>query len=410
MICQYRGLGLCSVAGTYSANDSSSYEYVSSNFNISYEDGSGASGDYATDTVRIGNEELTGLQFGIGYVSTSQEGVLGIGYTSNEVQVNYNNGRPYSNLPQLMVDRGTIQSNSYSLWLDDLESSTGSILFGGVDTDKFHGNLQTLPIQQVFNQFSEFIITLSGLSVSGGGSSIRAQTFSDSLPTPVLLDSGSSLTYLPNVLVDDIYSALSVQYSSKDQLAIVDCTLQDQNATLDFAFTSINISVPMSEMVIQPQTISDASELAVTGRNATGVRKSRSSFGTGESACLFGILPNSGETSVLGDTWLRSAYVVYDLENNEISLAQTNFNATTSHVVAIGTGDNSVPDASAVPSPIQATVTQAGGARISGPTSTGSSESTSDSSSGADMSVMPLPTHVGAAVGLAAVAVAFLFA
>lgn len=56
--------------GTYSANDSSTYEYVNSLFNISYADGSGASGDYVSDEFTIGGSTLR-LEFGIGYTSTS---------------------------------------------------------------------------------------------------------------------------------------------------------------------------------------------------------------------------------------------------------------------------------------------------------------------------------------------------
>ena len=81
---------------------------------------------------------------------------------------------------------------------------------------------------------------------------------------------------------------------------------------------------------------------------------------------MFGIAPSQGTTSVLGDTFLRSAYVVYDLANNEISLAQTNFNSTSSHVVEIGSGAGSVPDATSVTSVIEASVSQSGGARIAG--------------------------------------------
>jgi len=53
------------------ANSSSTYKYVSSDFNISYVDGSAAIGDYATDTLHIGGVDLTDAQFGIGYLSSS---------------------------------------------------------------------------------------------------------------------------------------------------------------------------------------------------------------------------------------------------------------------------------------------------------------------------------------------------
>jgi len=361
-ICSYRG-DPCSESGTYDANASSTYEYKSGGFNISYVDGSGASGDYATDTLVLGNETLRDLQFGLGYISTSPEGILGIGYTANEAQVNRVGRRPYPNVPQAMADAGLIQSNAYSLWLDDLDASVGSILFGGVDTDKYHGQLQTLPIQSEFGEYREFAITLSSVSLSIQGANT---SLTPSLPTAVLLDSGSSLTYLPNELTAAIYNALQIRYSAREGIAYTSCSLADEDITLDFTFTSPTISVPISELIIDGSSVSDDSE----------DRESDDSSGSPFDLCVFGIAPSEGSSAVLGDTFLRSAYVVYDLVNNEISLAQTNFDSTTTRISEIGTGDESVPDASAVTNVIQAQMTQPGGARIgditgaAGPSST----------------------------------------
>lgn len=340
----------CSISGTYDANSSSSYNFVSNDFNISYIDGSGALGDYVTDTLRIGRQELDAVQFGVGYQSSSPEGILGIGYPINEVQVNRNRKKAYDNVPVAMVNKGLIQSNAYSLWLDDLEASTGSIMFGGVDTDKFHGELQTLPIQKQFGQFREFVITLTGLAVSQNGQNRSIDT---SLPVPVLLDSGSSLTYLPNDIVQNLYTAFRVQYSPQAGTGFVPCSLASSGDILSFTFTSPRIDVPMHELVINP------------GPNSDG---SQQTFNDGTSACIFGIGPADGSTAVLGDTFIRSAYVVYDLSNNEISLAQTNFKSTSSKVLEIGTGSDSVPSASLVPNPVEAQVSETGGARINRPT------------------------------------------
>ena len=57
----------CSFGGTYSANDSSSYEYLNSNFSADYTFYSGSGGDYATDNFKLGNNEIKDLQFGISY-------------------------------------------------------------------------------------------------------------------------------------------------------------------------------------------------------------------------------------------------------------------------------------------------------------------------------------------------------
>ena len=348
-LCQSR-FDVCSISGTYDANASSSYQFVSGDFNISYVDGSGALGDYVSDNLRIGQQVLEGVQFGVGYQSTSQEGILGIGYPANEVQVNRNGKRAYDNVPQAMASSGLIQSNAYSLWLDDLESSTGSIMFGGVDTDKFHGQLQTLPIQQTFGRFREFLLTLTQMRLSVNG---RNQDITTNLPTPVLLDSGSSLSYLPDSLVQGLYSALSVQYVPQAGAGFIPCALASSGNSLSFTFTTPTIEVPLAELVIDPGTDSNGNE---------------QTFSNGEKACIFGIAPSDGSTSVLGDTFIRSAYLVYDLANNEISMAQTNFNSTSSQILEIGTGPDSVPSASLVPNPVEAQVSETGGARINAPT------------------------------------------
>ena len=369
-ICTYRGKP-CSSAGTYGANSSSTYKFVNSDFNVSYVDGSAAAGDYATDTVSIGGQLIADLQFGIGYDSTIPQGILGIGYTANEAQVNTAGLKSYANLPQAMANAGLIQSNAYSLWLNDLDAGTGSILFGGVDTAKYTGQLQTIPIQKIFNQYAQFIITLTGVDLVNNG---NKQSMTTDLPTAVILDSGSSLAYLPNHLTSAIFSALKVQYDQSLGAGVCDCSLANQNMTLDFTFTSPTISIPMNELVINPNAGSVTNNPSGTGnRGSQNIQNSGQNAGNAGSQCIFGIAPAEGSAAVLGDTFLRSAYVVYDLANNEISLAQTNFNATDSKVLEIGTGTASVPDATLVSSAVQAAVSASGGARIGAITGTSGS-------------------------------------
>lgn len=336
-LCTQKG-SPCSTSGTYVANSSSTYEFISSDFNITYVDGSGSSGDYASDTFTIGGTTLSKLQFGIGYESTSQEGILGIGYEANEVQAGRLGKPAYKNLPAQLVADGKIQSNAYSLWLNDLDANTGSILFGGVDTEQYHGSLESVPIQQEVNEYAEFFITLTSLTL---GSTVIA----NNQALGVLLDSGSSLTYLPDSMVESIFQQTGAVYESAQQSAYAPCALAANTTTLDFTFSSVTISVTMDELIIP---------------------FSSAPFADGTPACLFGLAPSGGSTAVLGDTFLRSAYVVYDLDNNEISLAQTNFNATSSNVVEIGTGTTAVPDATLVASPVAATAGIAQG-QIEGP-------------------------------------------
>lgn len=93
---------------------------MSKDFHIAYADKEYSIGDYGRETFTVGNARVRDLQFGIGLNTTSSEGIMGIGYNTNEVQVDWLGKEPYPNLVDLMVEQGHIQSRAYSLWLNDL--------------------------------------------------------------------------------------------------------------------------------------------------------------------------------------------------------------------------------------------------------------------------------------------------
>lgn len=330
----------CDTSGVYTASDSSTYAYVNSDFNITYEDGSGAVGIYATDNLELGDITLENIQFGIGYTSTSAEGILGIGYALNEAEITY--GKTYANVPKALVNQGYINTNAYSLWLNDLDSSTGSILFGGVNTDKYTGSLATIPIIQEYGAYYEFLVALTAVGQNGDNTSLASNQ-----AIAVLLDSGTSLTYLPDSIADTIISKYSATYESSVGAAIIDCDYADSTDTVDYTFSGQTISIAMRELVL------------VGGEE------------NGEEYCIFGIAPSGASSGILGDTFLRSAYVVFDLSNNEISIAQTVYNSTTDNILEITSGSDGVPDAVAVASAVTSISTEAtAGARIDSPGTT----------------------------------------
>jgi hypothetical protein len=84
------------------ANSSSTYAYLNSDFIATYGVGS-ASGDYALDLLQLGGTNIPGLQFGIMYTANQLSiGVFGIGFTNANAQVE--RGAPaYNNFPALLV-------------------------------------------------------------------------------------------------------------------------------------------------------------------------------------------------------------------------------------------------------------------------------------------------------------------
>lgn len=293
--------------------------------------------------------------------------MLGIGYAANEVQVNRDGGAAYANLPSALVKHGLINSNAYSLWLNDLDANTGSILFGGVDSGKYSGKLETLPIQKMYGEYAEFLIIMTGVALHN--SSGHQSYSSDELPATVLLDSGSSLTYLPDTIVEDIYNDLGVVYESSTMTGYVPCSMMNENINITYTFTGPSIPVGISELVLE---------------DGSGLK-----FNDGTPACVFGIAPAGDSTATLGDTFLRSAYVVYDLANNEISLAPTRFNSTEENILEITNGTSAVPGATAVANPVTTAATGAGAAWTVSATSI-----TNTSKSGASQSIVSsVPRH-----------------
>jgi len=142
---------------------------------------------------------------------------------------------------------------------------------------------------------------------------------------PAILDSGTTLTGLPTALYNQL-AAFAGVVDDPDYGAVVNCNISQYPGTLNFAFGGPggpSISVPFYELAIP----------------ATDLNGNPLTFRDGSAACTFGLFPiQSGQSILFGDTFLRSAYVVYDLDNQQIAIAPTVFNTTKSNVVEIKSG------------------------------------------------------------------------
>ncbi|KAI1163555.1 aspartic peptidase domain-containing protein [Nemania serpens] len=324
-----------SCLATYEPTDSSTYKLVDPDaFQIQYLDGSGAEGDYIKDTFHIGGASIKALQVGLAENSSINSGLLGIGFN-----VNVAADEPYPNIIDLFVNQDLIDSKTYSLYLNDLAAETGTILFGGLDTKKFIGQLKAVDILPDVNSkmYSSFTVTLDSLRISSGSSSKGLDLLDDK--TPVILDSGTTLTYLPPRVANRIYESFdAVDDTGVTGLVYVSCDLLStgRDVTVDFQLGGPNgplIRVPVDEIVLDN----------VKGYMGLGLALPDLPF---DDVCSFGIQSLSG-IYLLGDTFLRSAYVVYDLSNKKIALAQANVKATETNVLEITA--SGIPLVSGVP-------------------------------------------------------------
>lgn len=105
------------------------------------------------------------LQMSLATNTTLNFGMMGIGYDNN---VDFaNSSLRYKNLGDEMVNNNLTNTKLYSLWLNDLNSSTGNILFGGIDTDKYHGTLLSMPIYPYdTGDYIDFTVLLTSISLT----------------------------------------------------------------------------------------------------------------------------------------------------------------------------------------------------------------------------------------------------
>ncbi|KUI58707.1 putative aspartic-type endopeptidase OPSB [Cytospora mali] len=340
---------LCEECPSFNSSDSSTFiDIGEGDFDIAYVDGSYSKGDYFKDTFEIAGATVSNLTMGLGTNTTLTYGVVGVGYKYSEAIVETESlSSAYPNLPLAMVNQGLIATNAYSLWLNDLDASTGSILFGGIDTEKYTGDLIAVDIieNSESHQYDTFLVNFTSIqAISESGTD---ELTSREFPVEVVLDSGTTLSYIPTDLAEQMWTEVGALYVAEVDLALVPCNMRKSEGSFTFEFagsTGPRVNLTMDELV---------RDLVITGPAPTF----SSGEYRGEDACVFGIQNSSSYPYLLGDTFLRSAYVVYDLVNNQIAIAQTDFNGTGSNIVPFESNGAHIPSATMASNQSLATAT-----------------------------------------------------
>lgn len=200
------------------------------------------------------------------------------------------------------------------------------------------------------NTITSFTVAWTSLRVesSSGADQLTSPEFAE----PAILDSGTTITLLPADIAYDIYEEVGASVSQSLGAVVVPCDLGGKQGNLTYQFGGVggpSIAVQISELVLP----------------LTGPRGRDVTYSDGTLACQLGIQPTGSDTPTLfGDTFLRSAYAVYDLYNNKIALAPTIFNVTDTNVVAFESLGAAIPSASTAPSETAVTQSATGIPRI----------------------------------------------
>lgn len=228
------------------------------------------------------------------------------------------------------------------LLIFELESTAGSILFGAVDKTKYRGPLKAAPIVEGPSRTDVVRTAIQMTSFTLNDKSGDSPMISNDTVAWTVLDTGATFSQFPPFLTKPFFAAAGVVANEMTgPYGFVACNLSTADANFTFGFGGTDgpqISVPMSQLVLPWQY------------NLT--------FADGSEACVIGVSPATTPMVTLGDTFLRSAYSVFDLENKRIALAQSVSNVVDpqkGNIESITEGEDGIPDldsqASAIPWP-----------------------------------------------------------
>lgn len=323
-----------------------------------------AQGGYINDDFSLGNYKLPKLRMGVAQATDFFAGRLGLGtYNLNQDDAPTMQN---STILDSMVANGLIKRRAYSLWLNTIDADKGSIIFGGVDTEKFEGELKWINISATVPAYvfmvrmsytlgettiaSEGMVNPDGEQVAstttatGEASAIANPTDSDAndpadvlaealrfLAMFVTFDATSYVSMIPLSLFDPLAELFGAVQIGDSPLQTVPCSLPKEGS-ISFQFDNLEngpiIKIPFSELAFPipdwmqpgsgPLTFEDEEQETA--------------------ACGFGLTPFDTEgMMVLGQTFMRSAYIVFDHDDMTVGLANVRWNVTESNIVEFNT-------------------------------------------------------------------------
>ncbi|KAF8962384.1 1,3-beta-glucanosyltransferase [Entomortierella lignicola] len=282
----------CSSMAHYTCTSCTKTPY---SYNITYGDGTWGAGPIVDDTVSIGgltvkNQQILDVTMSaldLSSYGSQVSGLVGLMPLS-----------PVDNaIPplQTIYQDKLLDQNVFSVYLTSslTAGQGGSFLFGGIDTSKFSGSLNHVPVA-------------TGLSTSKGMWYVNADgAYTSGIPvsgyttSPWLFDTGTSFIAVPSDFAQAFHANITgATYNAANQVYFVPCK---GTATFGISFNGIKYEVPYLDFI------------------STG--------GSMTTQCVSLVMPlGDYEMYILGDPFLRQIYAVYNFTAgaSQISIAPVN--------------------------------------------------------------------------------------
>ena len=197
-------------------------------------------------------------------------------------------------------------TSTYETYRDPI-FNCGKLLLGGVDPSLFTGTLGKFDLIPYVDPVSNAvsigypIVPLGPIYiVSNSGQSLN-MTSKDFL-SPALLDSTSSVSYLPTSTIIQIAVQIAATYVESLDRWLVQCSMADMGVSLGFRLRELTIEIPLRDLLSSTYDTSTNSSMF---------------FGSGQEACFLTLYANTNTgLNILGEAFMKNIYTAMDLEDN----------------------------------------------------------------------------------------------
>ncbi|KAJ5601609.1 Peptidase A1 [Penicillium lagena] len=276
----------CFLHTKYDSSSSSTYKKNGTEFEIRYGSGS-LSGFVSQDTLQIGDLKVKKQDFaeatnepGLAFAFGRFDGILGLGYDT--ISVNKMVPPFYNMLNQDLLDEPV-----FAFYLGDTnkEGDNSEATFGGLDKSHYTGELTKIPLRRKAYWEVEFN------AISFGDNTAELEN------TGIILDTGTSLIALPSTLAELLNKEIGAKKSFTGQYT-VECEKRDSLPDLTFTLSGHNFTIGPYDYIMEVQGSCISSFMGMDFPEPVG------------------------PLAILGDSFLRQWYSVYDVGNNAVGLAK----------------------------------------------------------------------------------------
>ncbi|KAI1819185.1 aspartic peptidase domain-containing protein [Xylaria intraflava] len=256
-----------------------------------------ASGCTVIDDVQFAGIDIGSVDIGVANTSWGQSaGRLGLGFGCG--------GTGDLSILDTLKTQGFIATRQFSIALGTSNPSTpaaddsadlglGELLFSGLNTRKYAGELQKIDSHVGENGDFRYFVLLTSIGFSDPENCKLEDLFPP--PTRAFFDYTIIISYLPQQYMNDIIGFFpDGTYDPTEGAYVVPCYHRTQDASVDFNFGNLVIRVPLRDFILEVDGV-----------------------------CYLGAVRSKrDDEAVLGQSFLRGAYVVFDLDEEAIYMAQ----------------------------------------------------------------------------------------